>query len=285
MLPEFDLIIPETLAGALDALRAEDAAPLAGGTNLLVDMRARRDGPKTLVNLGGLPELRLIARSEGHISVGGGVTVAALLSDPIIAEEAPALRHAATMFGGALVRNTATVAGNLCFGSPAADLAPPLLALDAELVLMSAAGSRTVALEDFFVGLRQSAILRGEIVTELRWPVPPSGSVSRFYKLGLRKGDAIAVVGVAVSLSAENGACTRARIALGAVAPVVMRAHEAEAVLMGETLTPEVIDEAARQAVAACAPIDDIRASADYRRHAVEVLTRRLVAQASEALH
>lgn len=285
MLPEFDLVIPGSLTEALDALSAEGAVPLAGGTSLLVDMRARRSGPKTLVSLAGLPELRAIARREGEITVGGGVTVSELLGHPIIAQEAPALRDAAAVFGGALVRNTATVAGNLCFASPAADLAPPLLALDARVVLKSAAGSRTVALEDFFEGVRQTARRPDEIVTEIRWPALPPGSASRFHKLGLRKGDAIAVVGVAVSLSAENGACTRARIALAAVAPKVIRASAAEAVLMGETLTPEVIDEAARQAVAACAPIDDIRASADYRRHAVEALTRRLVAQARDALY
>ncbi len=285
MLPEFDLVIPDSLAEALDALSAEGAAPLAGGTSLLVDMRARRAGPKTLVSLAGLPELRAIARREGEIIVGGGITVSELLGDPIIAEEAPALREAAAAFGGALVRNAATVAGNLCFGSPAADLAPPLLALDARVVLESAAGSRSVALEDFFEGVRLTARRSGEIVTELRWTPPPPGSASRFFKLGLRKGDAIAVVGVAVSLSVESGACTRARIALGAVAPKVIRAHAAESALIGETLTPEVIDEAAHQAVAACAPIDDIRASADYRRHIVEVLTRRLVAQALDALN
>ncbi len=285
MLPEFNLVIPDTLAGALEAVAADDAVPLAGGTNLLVDMRARRAGPRTLVNLGGLAELQIISRGDGHITIGAGVTVADLLLDPIIAEDAPVLRDAAKLFGGAMVRNVATVAGNICFASPAADLAPSLLALDAEVVLESAQRSRTVALADFFEGLRQTACRPDEIVTALRWPVLPAGSVSLFQKLGLRKGDAITVVGVAVSLSAKNSACTRARIALGAVAPVVLRATAAEAVLEGEALTPAVIEEAARQAVDACSPIDDIRATADYRRHVVNVVTRRLVAQASDAIH
>jgi len=279
MLPEFDLFMPDTLAGALEAVAADDAVALAGGTNLLVDMRGRRAGPKTLVNLGGLSALQTITRGDGHLTIGAGVTVADLLLDPIIAEDAPVLRDAA------MVRNVATVAGNICFGSPAADLAPSLLALDAVVVLESAGGSRVVALADFFEGLRRTACRSDEIVTALRCPVLPTGSVSRFHKLGLRKGDAITVVGMAVSLSVANGVCSRARIALGAVAPVVLRATTAEAMLEGETLTPELIDEAARQAVDACSPIDDIRATADYRRHIVNVVTRRLVAQASGAIH
>jgi CO/xanthine dehydrogenase FAD-binding subunit len=285
MLPQFELIEPGTLAEALDALKAEDAVPLAGGTNLLVDMRGRQAGPQTLVDLGRLSELQTITRQDDHIEIGAGVTVADLLLDPVIAEDVPVLRDAASRFGGAMVRNAATVAGNICFGSPAADLAPSLLALDAEVVLANSGGSRTVALADFFEGLRQTACQPDEIVTALRLPVPPAGSASCFYKLGLRKGDAITVVGIAVSLSAENGACTRARIALGAVAPVVLRATAAEAVLEGNALTPELVDEAARQAVAECSPIDDIRATAEYRRHIVNVLTRRLVAQASDAIH
>jgi carbon-monoxide dehydrogenase medium subunit len=284
MLPEFDLVTPGSLAEAFELL-SDDAAPLAGGTSLLVEMRARRAGPGRLVSLAGLDGLGSISRDGDTISIGGGVTVSQLLGDPIIAREAPALRDAAAVFGGAMVRNVATVAGNLCCGSPAADLIPPLMALDAEVVLEGAGGSRTVALADFFEGLRKNARASGELLGEIRFDVPPPGSASRFYKLGLRKGDAIAVVGVAVTLVADNGTCGLARIALGAVAPMVLRATAAEAVLSGETLTPEVIAEAAKQAVAACSPIDDIRATADYRRHAVEVLTRRLVTAASDALH
>lgn len=191
---------------------------------------------------------------------------------------------AGRVFGGAMVRNAATVGGNLCYGSPAADLAPALMALDAEVVLDSAGGGRTLPLSDFFVGVRETRHWADELMTEVRWAPLPARSASRFCKLGLRKGDSIAVVGVAISLTVENGACSRPRIALAAVAPVVMRAKAAEAVLSGATLSAAVIDEAARLAVEDCAPIDDIRASADYRRHVVEALTRRLLTQAAQAL-
>ncbi len=121
-------------------------------------------------------------------------------------------------------------------------------------------------------------------MTEIAWDIPPAHSSNRFYKLALRKGDAITVVGVAVALAAEAGTCAKARIALGAVAPIVKRASAAEAMLSGQALTPELIDAAARRAVGDVDPIDDVRASAEYRRHCVHVLTRRLVTQAWQAL-
>lgn len=286
MLPDFELVQPHTLSEAFEALAGRDggAAPLAGGTNLLVDLRARRAPFERLVSLARVDGLRGIGRKDGHVALGGCTTLAELLRHPLVADEAPALVAAASIFGGAMIRNVATVAGNICYGSPAADLVPSLLALDAEVVLSSRQDTRVVPLDGFCLGVRETVRRPDEIMTEIRWPALSRRSASRFYKLGLRKGDAIAVTGVAVTVSAEGGNCTRARIALAAVAPVVMRATKAEAILTGETLTPAVIDAAARQAAEECSPIDDIRASAEYRRHIVEVLTRRLVTQAWEAL-
>ena len=225
-----------------------------------------------------------MGRDDGRVSLGGGTRVADLLRAPLVAEEAPGLAAAARVFGGAMVRNAATLAGNLCYGSPAADLVPPLMALDAEVVLQCAGGARTLALPDFCRGARDTARRRDELLTEVRWPARPRRSAHLFCKLGMRKGDAIAVTAVSVMISAEDGRCGEARIALGAVAPTVVRAPRAEAVLRGRAVTAATIDEAAREAVEACAPIDDIRASADYRRHLVEVLTRRLVTQAWRAI-
>ncbi|MCH8000998.1 MAG: FAD binding domain-containing protein, partial [Proteobacteria bacterium] len=157
-------------------------------------------------------------------------------------------------------------------------------ALDAEATLASPSGTRVVPLSEFFLGYKRDARAPGELMTEIAWDIPPAHSSNRFYKLALRKGDAITVVGVAVALTAEDGKCGTARIALGAVAPIVKRATAAEAMLCGQVLTPELIDAAARQAVDDVDPIDDIRASAEYRRHCVHVLTRRLVTQAWQAL-
>ena len=142
---------------------------------------------------------------------------------------------------------------------------------------MSASSTRTLALDDYYLGYKQDARRRDELITRISWPRLPENSVNTFYKLARRKGDAITVTGVAVTLAVADGRCSMARIALGAVAPIVFRAKEAEALLEGEALTPALIDEAASAAVSACSPIDDIRASAGYRRHTAEALTRRLV--------
>ena len=279
MLPDFDLIQPRTVDEALAALN-DGAQPLAGGTNLLVDLRARRTKPKRLVSLAGLDALRGISRADGRVVVGALTTVDDLLRDPVIAEEAPALVASARVFAGAMVRNMATLAGNLCFGSPAADLAPPLLALDAQVVLRGPQGERTLPLAEFGLAPRATARAADELLTHVHWPQRPPGSAHLFRKVGLRKGDAISVVTVAVLLAAEGGKCNEVRIALGAVAPAVMRAPRAEAVLRGRTPGDESFAEVGRLAAEACNPIDDIRASAAYRRHVVAVATRRLAREA-----
>ena len=287
MYAPFELDMPTDLAGALDALangEGETVLPLAGGTNLIVDIRARRERPDRMVGLGAVDELRGMEFGPERIAIGGRTTVSDLLRAPEIAAAAPSLIDAARLFGGLMVRNTATVAGNIASGSPAADLVPPLLALDAALTLASAAGTRTLALDDYYLGYKRDARRPDELITRIAWPRLPQQSVNSFYKLARRKGDAITVTGVAVTLTVADGRCTRARIALGSVAPIVLRAKQAEALLEGHVLTPALIDEAAEEAGAACSPIDDIRASADYRRHTARALTRRLVAQAWERL-
>ncbi len=281
MLAEFDLVMPADLDAALAVLAdgGDGTMPLAGGTNLVVDLRARQIEPDRLVGLGRLRGLRGIDRTNGHVVMGAGTTISDVLRDSAMAQEAPALVEAARWFGGQMVRNAATLAGNLCYGSPAADMVPPLLVLDAEVTLQSTAGSRRLSLADFHRGYRQTARRSDELLTQITWPQPQAGSANAFYKLSRRKGDAITVVGVAVALTIEADRCRRARIALGAVAPTVIRARAAEQMLEGEVLTPALIDAAARQAVEAARPIDDVRASAEYRRHAVHVLTRRLLEQ------
>jgi carbon-monoxide dehydrogenase medium subunit len=195
-----------------------------------------------------------------------------------------ALADAARVFAGQMVRNTATVAGNICSGSPAADLVPPLLALDATVTLQSNRGIRHLPLADYFTGYKTSVRMPDELLTAVSWPVPSKNSSSGFYKLARRKGDAIAVLGVAVSLSLENGVCSTVRIALGCVGPCVMRAIRAEALLDGHVLTPDLVEAAATRAMEEVTPIDDVRASGEYRRQQVQVLVRRLLNQALENL-
>ncbi len=285
MLGEFDLEIPDSIEEALELLAADDApAPLAGGTNMLVDMRAGGTRPERVVSLARLEGVRWIAERDGRIAVGGGTTVSDLLQDERIAEHGASLVGAARVFAGQMVRNTATVAGNVAYGSPAADLVPPLMALDAGVTLMSKSASRTVPLADYFTGYRQTVRKPDELIAEISWPKRGAGMADLFYKLARRKGDAITVTGVAVSLALAGGKCAGVRIALGAVAPVVMRARKAEAMLDGQAPDAALIEAAARQAAQECDPIDDVRASAEYRRHTVHMLVRRLVGQAVEHL-
>ena len=287
MYAPFELEMPGDLAGALNALAVGGDAktvPIAGGTNLIVDMRAGRERPDRVVALGTVGELRGMEFGPERISIGGGATVTDLLQSPEIAEEAPSLIDSARLFAGLMVRNTATVAGNIACGSPAADLVPPLLTLDADVTLASISGTRTLPLDRYYLDYKRDMRRTDELITRVSWPRLPKPAVNTFYKLARRKGDAITVTGVALTLAAAEGVCTRARIALGAVAPIVLRARKAEAVLEGRAPTPALIDEAAAAAAAAASPIDDVRASADYRLHAVEALTRRLVAQAWDRL-
>lgn len=280
MLPEFDLLHPKTVPEALAMLAEEGALPIAGGTNVVVDLRAGKRRPQALVEVARLPGLRGVRRENGHLVIGGGTTISDLLSDPLIAQHAPALREAAAVFANPLIRNRATVAGNLVDASPAADTAPPLLVVAAEVELASQSGTRRVSLADFLVGVRKTLRRPDELLTAVRFPVPPEGSASAFQKVGLRKADAISVLSVAVAVTRNAaGRCTGARIALGALAPRPLRATEAETLLTGEPLTPAMIIEAARLAGEAARPIDDIRGSTGYRREVTEVIVRRLLSK------
>jgi CO/xanthine dehydrogenase FAD-binding subunit len=286
MLPQFDLVEPRSLGDALKVLAEEGGrtVPLAGGSNVLVDLRTQRAAVDRLVSLQYVSGLRGLDKANGQVVLGARTTLTDLVYDHRITEAAPGLAAAARVFAGAMVRNVATIAGNVCSASPAADLVPPFMALGAEVMLQSVRGERIVPLDQFYPGVHQTVRRSDELVTSLCWAKRPERSAHVFYKLALRKGDAIAVTSVAVLLGAERGKCTTARIALGAVAPTVMRVPESERILMGEALTDATVEKAASMARDACRPIDDIRASAEYRRHAVGVLVRRLVIQAWERI-
>jgi carbon-monoxide dehydrogenase medium subunit len=285
MLPEFDLLRPQTLSEALAMLAGQDPdlVPLAGGTNLIIELRDGNRSPKKLVDVGRLRELRGIHRDNGHLVVGGGTTITELLSHPLIAEHGRPLRQAAALLGNPLVRNRATVAGNLANASPAADTAPPLLALGAEVELKSMNGTRYVRLDELMVGVNKTLIRPDELLASLRWLVPPARSAAGFYKIGLRKADACSVINAAVMVVwDENRRCRESRIAIGAAAPRPVRAPEAESALKGRPLEARVIEEAAHVAVQATEPIDDIRGTAAYRRRMAEVIVRRLLTQIAE---
>ena len=278
MLPEFDLLRPKTVSEALGMLAEDVAMLIAGGTNVLVDLRAGKYQPKALIDIARLSGLRGIRRDNGHLLIGGGTTISDLLIDPLIAQHATALKEAASVFANPLIRNRATVGGNLADASPAADTAPPLLALDAEVELATLDGTRRVPLVDFLVGVRKTLRRPDELLIAVRFPLSSSGTVSHFQKVGLRRADAISVLSAAVAVTCDaEGRCTAARIALGALAPRPLRATAAETLLIGQKLTPAAIAEAARLAGEAARPINDIRGSTDYRRQVTEVIVRRLL--------
>lgn len=287
MLPEFDLYTPHTLPETL-ALLSEgrsEIIPIAGGTNVIPDLRSRRHVPKGLIDISRLDDLGGVRREDGTIFVGGNVTIAELLSSSIVREVGRPLHQAASVFANPLVRNRATLAGNLVDASPAADTAPPLLVLDAVVDLVSQSGCRSMPVSEFFKGVRQTARRPDELLAGVRWPLPGPRTAFGYTKLGLRQADAIAVVGVAVCLEVDaSGFCQMARIGLGSVAPTPMRALEAEACLVGTRIHEETIHEAAKLAAEAVSPISDLRASDRYRRRMVEALVSRLLHQAAKDL-
>jgi CO/xanthine dehydrogenase FAD-binding subunit len=291
MIPEFDLVSPEDLQQALEWMQADTRRgnPLAGGTNLVVDMRSGRCSPAVLVNINNLPELHSIEVCGAELKIGSTITIARLQAEPLVRKHCPLLVEAVHTFANPLVRNRATLGGNLVDASPAADCAPPLLALDAEVELASLAGSRRVRLQDFFTGVRKTVIRQDELLSAVYVPTAKAGAgahtASAYYKIGLRKADAISVVSAAVLVeTGESQRCTRVRIALGSVAPLPLRAVRAEKSLEGSLFTPQAIHQAGAIAAGEVSPISDLRASAEYRRQMVEVIVCRLLGQVASQL-
>ena len=280
MLTEFDLVMPETLDQALNMLseKAPEISAIAGGTNLIVDMRANKHIKPFILNIENLPELKGIVVKNGYIQIGGCTKIAELIKNPLIPQYAPVLTAAAKLFANPLIRNRATIGGNLADASPAADTAPPLLVLGAEVELTSKGGSRFIPLADFFLHVRKTLLKPEEIITSVRFPIPAPGSKFSYYKLGLRKADAISVISAAVMMELDSfSQCSGIRIALGSVAPRPMRVFEAENLLLGKKPDEELIQKAAQMAFEASSPISDLRATAGYRRKMVKVLVARLL--------
>ena len=281
---------PTTLTDALK-LKAEHGAAarfIAGGTDLLIDLA--RDGTADsaqvgLIDLTRIPGLADIWEEDGALHLGPLVTHNQCVRSPLVVEGAFPLARACWEVGAPQIRNRATVAGNLVTASPANDSIVPLMALDASVRLESTArGSRTLPLARFFRGVRQVDLADDEMLTRITVPLPDSARRGNFIKLGLRRAQAISILSVAGSIACggddwDSAAVTHAAIALGAVAPTVVRATEAEAFLIGKTLTEQTVVEAARLAATQARPIDDLRGSASYRAAMVETLVARLLRQ------
>jgi carbon-monoxide dehydrogenase medium subunit len=249
---------------------------LAGGTDLIPQVKKREvPVPAFVLDMKSIPGLGNITHHHNGLSIGALATIQAVGADPVINERFAPLSQAALQMASPQVRNRGTIAGNICNAVPSADSAPALLALGAEVKLESRRGARRVPLDQFFTGPRTTVIKEDELLTEIIVPAQEPGSRGVYLKLSPRHSMDLAVVGVAVMGTMENGICKEVKIALGAVAPTPIRAPMAEALLRGNRPTPELIDEAARNALTQCNPIDDHRASREYRCDMVYAMTRR----------
>lgn len=282
----FDYHRAETLEQASRLLTdlGDDTFLFNGGTDLLVEIRERLRRVRNVVDIKGIPGLSDIIYDETRgLTFGALVTVGRLERLALVRERYPNLRAAFASLGSIQVRNRATVVGNVCRASPSADTIPPLIADGAFIHIYSRTNMRVVPLAEFFTGPGKTVLAKGEIVTGIT--VPPAGDNSgkAYIKHGRRKAMELSTVGVAVSLSMDDGVCSDIRIALGAVGATVLRAPAAEAMLRGTRLDAATVKSAADKAMEECTPISNVRASADYRRDMVGVLTGRAINQALEA--
>jgi len=283
----FEYHEPTSLAEAVEhgARFGADGRFLAGGTDLLIQMRRGKLNPRHIVSLHRVPGLDGIDANRA-VTLGALVTHRALERHAALQGPLRALVEGAEVVGGHQIRNVGTVGGNIANASPAADVVPVLLTLDATVTSVGPEGERTLPLDDFLVGPGQTARRPGELLTTIRFPALPGRSATAFLKAGRRKAMEISVVCVAARLTLDQTGerCVHARIALGAVAPTTWRARAAERVLEGHVPTPDALQDAGRLAGAECHPISDVRASARYRAHLVETLVPRALARCLERI-
>jgi carbon-monoxide dehydrogenase medium subunit len=273
----FDYLAPTSLAEALEILSERpEAVPLAGGTDLLVQIKEGSRSVETLLSLKRVPGLAGCA-CNGKLTLGSMVTLRQIAANEQIQRDYAALAIGAGLIGSVQIRNLATLGGNLCNAAPSADTAPPLLVLGAQAVCANAQGQyTTVPLDAFFVGPGYAVLGSNELLLEISVPQPARRSGSFYVRHTPRARMDLAVASVAAAITLDDdGAIAEARLALGAVAPTPMRATEAEALLPGQALTDELTQEAGALAARQAQPIDDQRASAAYRRHLVNILTQR----------
>lgn len=281
----FDYFEPKTLdeAVALLGRHAGKADVLAGGTDLLVEIKEHLRAPDYVVNVKKIPGLdHLDYDDERGLRFGALVTARQIETTPLTVKNYRGLRQSAREIGSIQIRNRATVAGNICRASPSADTLPPLIADGASVKVYGPQGERSLLLEDFFTGPGKTVLKPNELVTEVAVPAPAAHTGSVYIKHGRRKAMELATVGVAVSLTRDGDSCRGIRIVLGAVAPTPIRARRAEEVLRGKQLDERTLESAAEAAMGESRPISNVRGSADYRREMVRVLTRRAIAQAMD---
>jgi aerobic carbon-monoxide dehydrogenase medium subunit len=270
----FNYIRPSRMDEAIAALRTnENPHLLAGGTDLLVGMKTNTVRPKCIIDLKGIPQINSIEYDDGF-KIGALTTVRDIETSPLIRKKIPALGEAAATLGSIQIRNRATVGGNLCHGSPAADMSVILLAMHCETKIISPDGEKQLALDRFFCGPGITVLAKDEVLSEIIIPKKIENHKGIYLKHGPRKAMDIGIVNIAILMDADfrTRRCNQITIALGAVASTPIRAKKAETLVNGKTLTTELIHEAAETASSEAKPISDFRASAAYRRELVKSL-------------
>lgn len=271
---------PQHLRTAIRLIRHRKgkAKLIAGGTNVIPDLRAGAIDPSALIDLSHLKSLSYIKEERRKIRVGALTTISELATSNVIQKNASILSQACHQLGNPLVRNRATLAGNLADASPAADTAVPLLALEA-FVLIRGGKEKQVPIDQFFIGPNRTVLKPEEIIKEIYFSRPNSNIRMAYAKLGLRNSMAISVVSLALSMEMEKGFCKKARIGLGAVAPTPIRAYRTEEMLENKEIDERLLETCCETIAKEIHPISDIRASAGYRREATSVLLKRLIRQ------
>ena len=278
---------PKTIADAVKLLAAhgEKARPLSGGTDLVIQLRAGTRRPEYVVDVKSIPELTRISFSLQHgLHLGAAVSCIEIHENADMRRYYPGLTEAAHLIGSLQIQSRASVGGNLCNGSPAGDSTPALIALGAKARLVGPTGERVVPVETFITGPARTVLQPGELLIELLIDAPAPHSSDAYLRFIPRNEMDIAVVGVggSITLDLDDDRVVDARIALGAVGPTPIFAAEASKALIGKKLDEAALDNAARLATSVATPIDDMRGTAEFRRHIVGVLTRRVLTIAAE---
>ena len=287
VLPQFEYLAPKTIGEACNLLLelGSTAKVMAGATDLIPPMKDKVIAPEYIIDLKKIPGLDDLEYDEKEgLKIGALTTLRAIETSPLVKEKNPAIAHAAKVVASTQIRAKGTMAGNICNASPSCDTAPNLLAQGAKILVQGPNKDRIIQAEDFFLGVKKTSLEPGEIVTGIVIPPLAENERAAYIKHAVRKAMDLAIIGVAVKIKVEDGICTDAHIALGAVAATPIRAPKAEEALIGKAVTDEVIVKASEEAMDSCHPISDIRASAEYRKDMIRVFTKRAVRQAMECL-
>ena len=287
VLPQFEYLAPKTIGEACNLLLelGSTAKVMAGATDLIPPMKDKVISPEYIIDLKKIPDMDYLEYDEKEgLKIGALTTLRTIETSPLVKEKNPAIAHAAKVVASTQIRTKGTMAGNICNASPSCDTAPNLLAQDAKILVQGPNKDRVIKIQDFFLGVKKTSLEPGEIVTGIIIPPLAENEGAAYIKHAVRKAMDLAIIGVAVKIKVEDGNCTDARIALGAVAATPIRAPKAEQALIGKALTDETIVKASEEAMDSCHPISDIRASAEYRKDMIRVFTKRAIRQAMESL-